>query len=244
MIFSIVGKLTASDAIDTASTSASIKVKDGEEWTTIDLDINPGDQTVEGGTPADQTGVTSLPVYFRGTFTDQVMASAGISLKYTVTKNSITMFDGENPPQDITVVEVKNADGNPADENGPWELIVRAKYDDNTDNDPIPYTGRFYVSKTFDNKLSPALGSAQVKDLFFGDSMGPAGEAKLTEVVSSLGSAKAYVAPYCATTNVTTTGIYPTVGGYSPLFTDAPATANAKAATELKAISGFTLVLK
>ena len=242
MIFSIVGKLNTNNTIDTSATSASVMIRNGQEWESIHLTVTPSEQSVTGTANADQTGVTSIPLYCRGTLTDQILGGA---LRYIITGNSITMLDGNNPPQDLTVVEVTNANGSTADENGPWTFIIRAKYiTDNVTGTGIDYTGKFYVSKTFDSTISTAIGSATLNDVTFGNA-GEQGSIPLSTAVSSLSEIRAYVAPYASnvSANVNTTGIYPNTG-YSPLFTGTSATANAKSATALRAISGFTLALR
>lgn len=146
IIFSIAGKLTSANAIDANATSASVKMKDSStrEWTSMKLTVSGGSQTVDGEINADTSGVTPIPMYCQGTFVDQIsyIASEGFyTLKYTVTDHSITMFDGDNAPQDITVVEVTNADGSPADENGPWHFIINAEFILDGSSSPVPYIG-------------------------------------------------------------------------------------------------------
>jgi hypothetical protein len=254
IIFSIVGRLNASGQVIVGETSASVKVKVDGEWVSTELSITIEDVTVEGSVNADQTDVTKIPAVLHGHFTDQITALAvgqpneptpptradddETGLRYTVTENSITMFDGSNAPQDITILEVTNADGSAANSEGPWNLLVSAVY-----GEQQPYIGRFYVARTFDAKLTEAIGGSPVDDLFFGTNVSDATISQVISATPSLQGATMYVTPYCAETGVTTTGIYP-AGTFSPLFTDPTATVDAKAATTLKAISGFTLVLK
>ena len=242
IIFSIVGKLTAGNAIDTSVTSASIAVKESDEWTRYDFSVTPSNQTISGAVNTDTSSVTSIPVYWHGTFADQILGSALGRTYYIITINSITMYDRERPPQDLTVVEVTNADGSPADENGPWHFIIRAKW---IASATVNYTGKFYVSKTFDTTLSTGIGSQPANDIFFGEGTLPPSSTISQAIAQLPAGIKGYVAPYVGTGgNVATTDIYPATGGYSPMFIGGSATYNAKAATTLKGISGFTLALK
>ena len=235
IIFTIAGRLNPNNSLNTAETNAAVMVKTGNEWTNTPLTITPSDQSVTGTANADQTGVTSIPVYCRGTLVDQITGE----LKYIITRNSITMLEPGEPPMDITVVEVTNANGAPADENGPWHFIVRTTYDPGDLN--IDYTGKFYVSKTFDATLTSAIGSSTIADITWGHG----DTTPLSTAAAALGSVRAFVVPYTGTgANVNTNGIHPAIGGYSPLFVGASATANAKTATTLRAISGFVLALQ
>jgi hypothetical protein len=147
IIFSIVGRLNTNGQIIVSETSASVKVKIDGEWVGTELSITVADVTVDGSVNADQSGVTKIPAVLHGHFVDQITSLAvkqpnepmpasranddETGLRYTVTENSITMFDGSNAPQDITILEVTNADGSVATAAGPWNLIVGEVYGGN-----------------------------------------------------------------------------------------------------------------
>lgn len=237
MIFTIAGTLTKQALIDPAATYASVRTRNqAGEWSTTDLAVAPSADTIKITEPVNAItmGMTTVPAYLRGQWVDQI----GPKRTYNVTSNSIVSL----PARDFTIVEVANANGTAADESGPWDMLVRATWVTATDS--IPFTGKFYVSKTFDQKLQEGIGGQHVSDLFFGEDMEEAGRADLLKAIPALGTdMRAYIAPYCSEENVDFTGIYPATG-WSPLFTGNAAAANARAATELKAVSGFTLVLK
>ena len=244
IVFSIVGKLDADNNIDTDQTTASINIKEEGEWKTIECSIIPGPQTVNDEVNVDTIDVTSIPVYCQGIYSDHILGLAEFSSRFITTKNSITFFEGNMPPQDFTVVEVTNADGTPADEEGPWHFILRAKYYPDGFS-PIDYTAKFYVSKTFSGKMLTDIGGKPLSDLFFGNDIGAYGSYPLSVVFNTFSGIRAFSAPYVSNdpAKVSTDGIYP-ANGYSPMFTGASATVNAKAATTLGAISGFTMAFE
>jgi phage baseplate assembly protein gpV len=235
IIFSLAGVLAASGTIDLSKSHAAIQVKDGTEWKTITCSITSSDQTVSGSVTA--TGGASIPAVCQGKWTFDYLG-----LEYIVTENSITMYDYNMLPaapqkyvQDLTVVDVTGT--------GPWTLLVRGKYYGiGTENAGVPYTGKFYVSTSFDSTLNTAIGTAPVSDILFGIG----GPTQLSAAIPA--GATLLVAPYVSNTAADvdkendSAYLYPATD-YSPLFIGASATTNAKNATTLKAISGFTLAL-
>jgi hypothetical protein len=228
IIYSIVGKLNDNNTIDISSVSATVKVKNSQgEWTSTDLTLTAGSQTVDGPVNVNTTDVTAIPVYCQGTWTDQIMAKVGLNLRIIETRNSVTSTNPINgPPLDITVVEVTNTDGSNADENGPWHFIVRV-VSANYAYQNFDFTGKFYVSKNWDDKIEAAVGTMTVADLY--SAWMPTAPA--VQIKNQFSGIRMWVVPY--------------VDSYdNPQFTGDSAAANAKAATKLKAVSMFTLALK
>jgi len=228
-VFSLAGKLTASNNIDPSSSHASVQVKDQYgEWSTIELNITPGNQTVSG--TVNQTGGIPIPAAFQGRWYDHIVGA-----QFLVTENSITQFDAGSI-QDLPVVEITIVDANTV------KLLYRANWI--TQGNPIiSYTGRVYarLGTELDSTLSSAIGSAALNDVTFGSG----NNTPLSTAVTALPAGqKMFVAPYCGTgVNVSKTGIYP-AGDYSPLFIGSSATASAKNENNpLKAISGWTYAM-
>ena len=236
IIFSIAGMLNANHSLNTGSTRASVKVRDTVtgEWETIDLTFTSGDQTVEGTVNAPQSGVASIPAFCQGTWTDEIARMDGYNLRYIVTKNSITMLDENDPPQDFTVIGIT-----PNNNDGPWILTIQGKfyYDYNNPNASVDYTGKFYINKTFsDLFLDAADGIGNVTlDQYAGDG----GSTTLAQLAATLSGIRMFVTPYGSTSNVSMQA--QDHAGYSPLFQSLSA---ATAASKLIAVQGFTLALK
>ena len=244
IIFSIAGRLTGSNAIDTSKTRASVKVRDTVtgQWQTNDLTIASSTQSVTGTANASQDGVASIPVYCRGAWTDEItrVTSGGlVNLRYVVTKNSITMFDDDNPPQDFTVIDIT-----PNHEEGPWYLTIQGKYYKHEGGE-VDYTGKFYINKTFSGEFTGGNGIASVTvGEFFGVLIG-GDPTPLSDTISGLGGGiRMFVTPYGSNNDSHVDMDGKDHAGYSPLFTGASAVTNANAATKLIATQGFTLALK
>jgi hypothetical protein len=228
IIFSLAGELTTSGTIDASKSQAKIMVKDASnEWTTIVVSIVPSTQTAISDTVT-AVGGDSIPEDFRGRWTDLLT-----DLKFIVTENSITMKDGDDI-QDLTVVEVTGT-GNTR------QLVFGGLYGE------AKYIGKVYVHKGTepDTTLTTAIGSATMNDITWGSANDTT---PLSTAISTLpGGTTIFVAPYCSndSSKVSTTGIYP-ANGWSPLFTGTSATTNAKNVpdTNIKAISGFVMVLR
>ena len=202
--------------------------------------------------------LASIPAYCHGTWTDQIteaLSGGYYSLKYIVTKNSITMLDDDEPPQDFTVIDVS-----PNNNDGPWEFIIRGKFYGYMDS--VDYTGKFYISKTFDGELTgvngigdvtlfqfimgtdtsdfliifPELTEEEILEYFGIPDM------KLSDAIGTLSGIRAFVTPFGSNTNVSFVEV--DHEGYSPLFNGPSALADVQVAVKMVALPGFTLALK
>ena len=237
IIFSIAGKLNANNSLNTGSTRASVKVRDtgSGEWETIDLTLTSSNQTVEGTVNAPQSGVASIPAYCQGTWTDEIARMDGWSLRYIVTRNSITMLAENDPPQDLTVIGIT-----PNNNDGPWILTIQGKfyYDYHNPNASVDYTGKFYINKTFSNLFldsTNGIGNVTV-DQYAG---GGGDSTTLAQVAGTLSGIRMFVTPYGSKSNVSMQAH--DHDDFSPLFQSLAA---ATAAQKLIAVQGFTLALK
>ena len=228
IVFSLTGQLTAANAIDPAKSQASVQIRANDgEWSTISLNIAPGDQTVSG--TINQTGGAEIPAWCRGTWHDQL-----INVTLIVTENAITIVDYDGTIQPITIVELTNINA------GAIEVIARTVLLGDT---PMPYTARFYVANSWNSTLSAAIGNVRLNDLydFIG---GELGAITLSQAVGTMGAGdKMFITPFCAPAANANVIDVPdiTTNGFSPMF---ETTAAAKLATnQLRAIPTFSLVL-
>ena len=237
IVFALTGKLDASNAVVPSESTAVLHVKENDNWTTISLgNINPSKATVSGA--VNQTDENITPEWARGIWFDQLTG-----LRITVSEKAISMTDGYLiVPFNILEIAIKTE----TQGSRSLELLTRAVLlDSEMDIEPINYTTRFYVAESWDAKLTSALGSVKLNEIFdfLGDDLG---NKTLTEAQNMMVGAKMFIAPFCAQAG---TGVIDIedfeMGGYSPLFTaDNAGTAAARNATELKAIPTFFMALQ
>jgi len=238
MVFALTGKLTSSNAIDASESTAVLHVKQGDNWETIALgSIAPSNTTISG--KANQTDENITPEWARGIWFDQLTG-----LKISVSEKAISMTDGYAIVP-FNILEIANKIETTGSRS--LEVLTRAVLlDPEMDTDPINYTAKFYVAESWDSKLSSALGSVKLNEIFdfLGDDLG---NKTLTEAQSMLAGKKMFIAPFCAAdgAGVITEFEDILVDGYSPLFTaDSTGTAAARNATVLKPIPTFFMALQ
>ena len=235
MVFSLTGRLNYNNAIDPALSSASVQVKDNNnEWKTINLSIAPGTQTVSG--QANQSGGAQTPEWSRGIWIDQLIGNTVI-----ITQNSILIGYGDDLTP-LTIVEMKNIDANTL------ELIARISGYDDYSEVFLDYTMRFHITDKFDNKIQSIIPDG-IKFTDFNGMPGYDGEPAIKEFIQTQIAANKkiiFVAPYCSNdpTKVDLSDEWSvTEDGYSPLFNGETPTADSKAATEVKAVLSFAMLL-
>ena len=234
MVFSITGFLDSNNNFIPSTIQATVQVINNYEWVTYIYNATPGDEKIDGEVTVTDA-VEEFPSWSQGTWYDQLAGR-----KIIITKSSITVFDDEafDPTspyavQVITGVEIEKVN------EGAMKLVCRytifnGKY----------YSGHFYFANSFDNTLKDAIGNKTLGDLgVTGDYSG----VTLTEMASYLGNGdKLFMAPYCSNDvdkiDESETDTMSS-DGYSPLFDGFYPTADAKAATELKAVHGVPMVL-